>query len=380
MKVKKYLLVLSIFAAALISARPINGQMYSEGVSEKYAKLAELYNEIEDAFSSGQYKDVISLSDKLKDIGFLYKDLEADEETENSYERTIWIDIIWFRGLSENNLGSYKGGAEDFKFILENAKNPSPHVYTFYAEALSKQGDNKGAISALEKGAEYLENKISDRDMYDLLWNLGWYYYLDKQYKKSIVVGFECSEINPYSTGPLFNASLSLLALKDDKNAMRYFLKAFNSSFQYDDEFMEWILKEVIIDVNNYIEEYGESKNLNTMLFLAYKGLDDMASHTYSVYLIDEPLGNYADLVDEPTSQFLYVIASVYSLKKDSRVDKYLIELRAQDPSYIEKSKNDPDFDWYYSAHSDKRIHKPKHIKDSKHKHIKPKHIKKKRS
>jgi len=380
MKVKKYLLVLSIFAAALISARPINGQMYSEGVSEKYAKLAELYNEIEDAFSSGQYKDVISLSDKLKDIGFLYKDLEADEETENSYERTIWIDIIWFRGLSENNLGSYKGGAEDFKFILENAKNPSPHVYTFYAEALSKQGDNKGAISALEKGAEYLENKISDRDMYDLLWNLGWYYYLDKQYKKSIVVGFECSEINPYSTGPLFNASLSLLALKDDKNAMRYFLKAFNSSFQYDDEFMEWILKEVIIDVNNYIEEYGESKNLNTMLFLAYKGLDDMTSHTYSVYLIDEPLGNYADLVDEPTSQFLYVIASVYSLKKDSRVDKYLIELRAQDPSYIEKSKNDPDFDWYYSAHSDKRIHKPKHIKDSKHKHIKPKHIKKKRS
>jgi len=374
MKLKKYLLFLSILAATFITARPINGQVYYEDVSEKYEKLAELYSEIEYAFSDAQYSDVINLSGKLKDIGFSYNDLEEDEEDDNSEERAIWIDIIWFRGLAQSKLGNYKEAEEDFKFILENAKNPSSFVYTYYAEALSKQGDYKGAISILENGVKYLEDKISDRDMHELLWNLGWFYYLDKQYKKSIIVGFKCSEINPYSTGPLFNTSLALLALKDENNAIRYFLKAFNSSFLYGDEFKDWILKSVIDDVNNYIEEYGESDNLNTMLFLAYKGLDEtMASNLYGVYLMDEPLGNYSDLVDEPTSPFLYVIASTYSLKKNSLVDKYLIELRAQDQSYIEKSKNDPDFDWYYSTHKDKKINKPKHINN------KPKHIKKKR-
>ena len=389
MKLKKYLLLVIIFAATFTFASPINGQEYSGEVSEKFEKLTALYDEMEYAFSAGQYKDVINLSEKLKDIGFLYNDLEEDEETENSNERAIWIDLIWFRGISESSLGNYQTGTEDFKFILENAKNPSLHVYTYYAEALNRTGDNKGAISILEKGVKNLEDKISDRDMYDLLWNLGWYYYLDKQYKKTINIGFKCSELNPYSTGPLFNASLALLALKDDNSAIRYFLKAFNSSFLYDDDFKDWILSAVIEDVNNYIKEYGESDDLNTMLFLVCKGLDDRAAHKYSSNLINEPLGSYTGFVDEPTAPFIYAIASTYSLRKDSLVDKYLIDLRSCCPSYIEKSKKDPDFDWYYGTHRDKKvnrdktINKPKHIKDSKYKHTKnsrSKHIKKKRS
>ena len=401
MKFKKYLL-LTIFAAALTLAIPISGQDYYGEGSEKYKKLVEIFNEIEYAFSGGQYKDVINLSEKLKDIGFSYNDLEADEEAENSEERAIWIDIMWFRGISENSLGNYKEGAENFKFILENAKNPTSHVYTYYAEALSKDGDYKGAISILEKGVKNLEDKISDRDMHDLLWNLGWYYYLNKQYKKAIVIGFECSEMNPYSTGPLFNASLAFLALEDEQNALRYFLKAFNSSFIYDDEFIEWILHSVIDDVNSYIKEHGENDNLKTMLFLAYKGLDDRASQKYNASLIKAPIGNYSGFVDEPSAPFVYVIGSTYSLKEDILVDRYLMELRNSYPSYIEKSKNDRDFDWYYDAHPDKKIDKrkhtdkskhidkPKHINKSKHidkpKHIdkskhtnKPKHIKKKR-
>ncbi|MCL1864958.1 MAG: hypothetical protein FWF73_04025 [Spirochaetes bacterium] len=367
MKLKIYLIFFLIFSATLT---PINGQIFEEEASEKYRKLAALYSEIEYDFSISQYNDVIKSSDTLKDIGFSYNDLELDEETDNSNERALWIDIIWFRGLSEINLEKYKDAGESFKFILANAKNPSPHVYSFYGDALSKQGDNKGAISILEEAAEKFEDKISDTDMHDLLWSLGWYYYLDKQYKKSIVVGFECSEINSYSTGPLYNASLSFLALKDDNNAMRYFLKAFNSSFQYDDEFKDWILKAVIEDVNNFIKEYGESDNLNTMLFLAYKGLDDMASHIYSVFLTNEPLGKYTDFVDEPSPQFLYVIASAYSIKKNSFVETYLFNLRDCYPSYIEKSKNDSDFAWYYSTHRERAVDKPKykHIDKSKHK------------
>ena len=367
MKFKRYLILFAI-TAALTPVSPIKGEIYSdeeqvyseEDVSEKYKKLAALYSEMEYAFSFGQYNDVITSSDKLKDIGFLYNDLEPDEDDENSEERAIWIDIIWFRGLSEYNLGKYKEAGEDLEFVLENAKNPGPYVFSFSADSRNKQGDNKGAIHILEKGVKFLEDKIPDSDMHELMWSLGWYYYLDKQYKKTIVIGFECSEINSYSTGPLYNASLAMLALKDDNNAMRYFLKAFNSSFQYDDEFTEWILNAVIEDLNNFIKEYGESDNLNTMLFLVYKGLDDMASHTYRVYLTDEPLGNYTGLVDEPSPPFLYAVASAYSIKKNILVEKYLLELRAQDPLYIEKSKNDPDFDWYYSAHGDRKMIKPR--------------------
>ncbi|MCL1834364.1 MAG: hypothetical protein FWG49_07680 [Leptospirales bacterium] len=366
MKFKKYL-ILFVITAALIPISPIKGQVnsedeqiYSEGeVSEKYMKLSALFSEIDFAFSKGQYNDVITASDKLKDIGFSYNDLEPDEDDAYSDERAIWINIIWFRGLSEYNLGKYKEAGEDLGFVLENVENPAAYVYTCYADSLNRIGDTKGAIAALEKGVKNLEDKISDSDMHDLMWNLGWYYYLDGRYKKTILIGFECSELNSYSTGPVYNASLAMLALKDYNNAMRYFLKAFNSSFQYDDEFKEWILRAVIEDVNNCIKEYGESDILNTMLFLAYKGLEDMASDTYRVYLTDEPLGNYTGLVDEPTPQFLYVIASAYSIKKNILVDKYLIELRAQDQSYIEKSKNDPDFDWYYSSYGDKKFNKP---------------------
>ncbi|MCL2154266.1 MAG: hypothetical protein FWH53_01240 [Leptospirales bacterium] len=360
MKLKRYLLFFTILAAALIPASSIKGQYAEEEVSEKYMKLSLLFSEMENAFSRGQYGDVINSSDKLNDIGFTYNDLEEDGETENSNERAVWIDIIWFRGISENNIGKYQEAVEDFAFVLGNAKNPSLHVYTFYAYALNKIDDTKKAISVLEKGVEDLEDKISDSDMYDLLWDLGWYYYLDKQYKKTINVGFECSEINLYSTGPLFNASLAFLALKDDNNAMRYFLKAFNSSFLYDDEFQDWIFKSVIEDVNNYIKEHGESNILSTMLFLPYKALDEMASHIHSVYLINEPLGTYTDLVDDPTAQFLYVIASAYSIKENSSIEKYLIELRNCCPSYIEKSKNDSDFDWYYSTHRDRKVDRPK--------------------
>ena len=394
MKLKKYLIILTILAAALTPASSRNGQFADEEGSEKYRELLIIFNEMEHAFLRGQYNDVIKSSDKLKDVGFSFNELNADEETENSAERALWIDIVWFRGLSKNNLGQYKEAGEDFNFILENAKNPSPHVYTFYAEALNKQGDIKGAISVLEKGRRELEDKISDNDMYDLLWNLGWYYYLDKQYKKTVVIGFECSDINPYTTGPLFNASLALLALKDDDNAMRYFLKAFNASFMYDDDFIVWVLRAVIDDVNNYIKEYGESDILNTMLFLTYKALDDMASHIHSAYLINEPIGQYTVLVDEPTAPFLYVVASAYSLKENILVEKYLIKLRGVHPAYIERTKNDSDFDWYYSTHGDKEISKPKHrhIDRAKYKHIDKKkykhidkskhkkHMKKKRS
>ena len=383
MKLKKYLIILTILAAALTPAGSINGQYTEEG-SEKYQKLSVIYSEMEQAFYRGQYNDVIKSADKLKDIGFTYNDLEEDEETENSDERAIWIDMLWFRGLAENNLGQYKEAGESFNFVLENAKNPSSHVFTFYAETLNKQGDRKKAISVLEKGVEYLEDKISDHDMHSLLWNLGWYYYLEKNYRKTIVLGFECSEISQYSTGPLFNASLAFLALKDDENAMRYFLKAFNSSFLYDDDFREWMFQAVIEDVNNFIKEYGGSDILNTMLFLAYKGLDDMASHIHSVYLMNEPLGRYTDFVDDPTPPFLYVIASSYSLKENSHVEKYLIQLRRSHPSYLERSKTDPDFDWYYSTHGDDKINKTnqRHIEKPKHKHIdkkKQKHIEKKK-
>ena len=381
MKLKKYLLSLIIFAASLIPASSINGQYIEEEFSENFKKLADIFSEMEYAFFRAKYNDVIELSGKLKDIGFSYNDLEADEEGENSDERAIWINIVWFRGLSENNLGKYNEAVENFKFVLANAKNPGIPVYTFYAYALNKLNDTKGAISIIEKGVNYFEDKISDDEMHDLLWDLGWYYYLDKQYKKTIIIGFECSEINRYSTGPLFNASLAFLALKDDENAMRYFLKAFNSSFLYDDDFIVWVFQSVIEDVNNFIEEHGDSNILNTMLFLTYKALDDMASHIHSAYLIDEPLGKYTGFVNNPTAPFLYVIASAYSIKENSLVERYLMQLRAQYPSYIEKSKNDPDFDWYYNTRGDKKnyktkqrhIDKPKYKHEKKHKPVKKK-------
>jgi hypothetical protein len=54
-----------------------------------------------------------------------------------------------------------------------------------------------------------------------------------------------------------------------------------------------------------------------------------------------------------------------------------MIKLRAYDhQSYIDKSKNDSDFDWYYSTHGDKKIDKHRHhkkIKEPKHKHMKKK-------
>ena len=387
MKLKKYLLALIILAAALIPASSIKGQDSEGEVSEKYMKLSLLFSETENAFFKGQYNDAINSSDKLNDIGFSYNDLEEDDETDNSDERAMWINIVWFRGISENNIGKHEEAVEDLKFVLENAKNPSMHVYTFYAYALNKLDDNKGAISILEKCIKNLEDNISDYDMYDILWDLGWYYYLDKQYKKTINIGFESSEINQYSTGPIFNASLAFLALQDDNNAMRYFLKAFNSSFLYDDDFQDWIFKAVIEDVNNYIKEHGESDILSTMLFLVYKGLDDTASHIHSVNLINEPLGKYTGLVDDPTAQFLYVIASAYSIKENSSVERYLMELRSCCPSYIEKSKNDSDFNWYYGAHGDKKVDKPKQkinkpkqkVNKPKQKINKSKHIKKKK-
>jgi hypothetical protein len=83
-----------------------------------------------------------------------------------------------------------------------------------------------------------------------------------------------------------------------------------------------------------------------------------------------------------PTGEFLYIIGSTYSIKENSLVEKYLFELRDNYPSYIEKSKNDSDYAWYYNTYRDGELYRPKYKRSiDKHKNIdkkKNKHIKSK--
>ncbi len=340
-------IIMCILLVLTVGVIAVHKTFAKDDGSAEYIKLRNLSSEVRAAFEANKFDRTIELADSLKSIGFKYEDLKSDGKDDNSKEREQWNTILCFRALAKSSLGRYNEAETDFEFVMTYMKNSSITIYISYANVLSQLGKTTKAIAILEKAVKLFDGQIDNGGMHMLLWNLQWYYYVAKEYKKAIEVGVKCSEINPNSTGPMYNTALAMLAIKDNENALRIFFKGLNSSFLGNDSEKQWINNSAIEDIKNYIKENGANNTAACMLFFLNKSLDNKESEKYNNN-INLNFDKYLDLIDIQASGFLYIVASAYSVQHNMLAEKYLSQACIQDESLFEKSKDDSEFIWYY--------------------------------
>jgi CHAT domain-containing protein/tetratricopeptide (TPR) repeat protein len=211
------------------------------------------------------------------DAAGLFGSSPAVAQARLSEARQAYCDIAWEAALIlAGTKADVAGSLEWFRVNYAHNPHPSPYVFTYYANALDMVGLKTDAVTVLEAGLR----AVDVASAYPIAWNLGWMYYRDGAYARTVACGVDSLRSNPDVAGPLFNAACACIRMGQGEQGLAWFGMAFAASFTHaasEDEHIAAVAMKDFTDVLAARPGDGAARAVLCLLYLS-QDMDDKAA------------------------------------------------------------------------------------------------------
>lgn len=283
----------------------------------KPVDLNSILKKQERAYNRKDYKRAVKIADKGL-LGVRYRNLPKGKNGKLSKEEDTYLNILYKRALSLSQQKRYDRAIQDFEFVLSKQPKVNVYVYFHFAKVFKRMGKIPKAISLLQD----VLTKYEEKEKALVYYNLGWYYYLDKQIDKAIYASeksYELSPDDPELAASFFNGVTFHFAKGEFEKGFQWLFRALNISFVLDESIRISELRSHIFDLESILGNapLKDRKYIQTALWFLHKGLNsgeenDIFSKTEASAIPE----NVLELTKNPKSELFYLLGSFYSLHR----------------------------------------------------------------